>query len=161
MVRGIDELIHSLKSGPLIAECPLCYEEFALSDALLFDGTKPFPDEAEIHRLEYEDELKIRRALLKKKKTAASERAAITAEAVTIGKTIEHLVPVLDGFRFHPAECRALFSPIDFIVFEGLNSSKVDSLTFLEIKSGNARLNKPQRLIRDAIRGERVSYEEV
>ena len=40
-------------------------------------------------------------------------------------------------------------------------SSKVDSLTFLEIKSGNARLNKPQRLIRDAIKDERVSYEEV
>jgi len=38
------ELIKKLKQSNLWAECP-CGEEFKLSDAILFDGTKPFPSE--------------------------------------------------------------------------------------------------------------------
>ena len=39
------ELIQQLKQSSLYAEC-LCGGEFKLSDAILFDGTKPFPPKA-------------------------------------------------------------------------------------------------------------------
>lgn len=157
----MDDLIKSLRAQELIAECPCCHNDFRLSDALLFDGTKKFPDEAKVRRDDYELELKSRRADLRKRKKLASERAIITTEAVSVGKMVEHLVPILEGFEYNPADCRTLFDPIDLLVFNGLTSSKVDLLAFMEIKTGNARLNKHQRLIRDAIRDGRVFYEEV
>ena len=155
------KLIRSLKSQDLVAECPNCFSEFPLSDALLFDGTAPFPEEAKVRRTEYENELKNMRADLKRRKELAGERATITAEAVGVGKMVEHLVPILEGFEFEPADCRTLFDPIDLLVFNGLSLSKVDLLAFMEIKTGDARLNRHQKLIRDAIRDGRVFYEEV
>lgn len=157
----MENLINSLKSKELVAECPCCYTEFLLSDALLFDGTQKFPDEAKARCDEYEADLKNRRVDLRKRKKLASERATITAEAVGVGKMVEHLVPILEGFEYKPADCRTLFDPIDLLVFNGLSSSAVDLLAFMEIKTGGARLNKPQRKIRDAIRDGRVFYEEV
>ena len=45
MVVNIAALIEELKVSSLYAECP-CGDEFKLSDAVLFDGTKDFPKEA-------------------------------------------------------------------------------------------------------------------
>ena len=42
---NIERLIHKLRASDLYAECP-CGGEFKLSESLLFDGTKPFPEEA-------------------------------------------------------------------------------------------------------------------
>jgi predicted Holliday junction resolvase-like endonuclease len=156
----MDDFIKSLRSEDLIAECPICDGEFKLSDALLFDGTKPFPEEAEVRRAEYEEDLEDNRKNLEKRIKLASERAAVTAEAVSIGKMVEHLTPILDGFGFEPTDCRPLFEPIDFLVFEGLSAAKVNRVSFVEVKTGNARLNPPQRLIRDAIKDNRVFFEE-
>jgi len=43
----IKQLIKELTASNLIAQCPQCNEEFKLSDTLLFDGTKKFPNPAE------------------------------------------------------------------------------------------------------------------
>ncbi len=157
----MERLIRSMKSPELVAECPSCNRTFPMSDAILFDGTKPFPLEAEPRRDEYEQELGELHDDLKKKKDRATKAAARTAEAVNIGQMIEHIVPVLEGFRYETADCRALFDPIDVIIFKGLTQSKVDQITFLEIKTGRARLNQHQKMVSDAIDRERVFYEEV
>ena len=160
-VCSLEDFIKSLQSENLIAECPLCDGEFKISEALLFDGTKPFPDEAISRKREYEQELKERKLDLKKRINLATERAAVTAEAVSIGKMVEHLTPILDGFGFKSTDCRPLFEPVDFLVFNGLSVSNVDQLSFVEVKTGSARLNRPQRLIRDAIGEGHVYFEEV
>lgn len=157
----MERLIRSMKSAELTAECPSCGETFSMSDAILFDGTKPFPLEAVARRDEYEQELIDSHDDLKKKKDRATKAAARTAEAVNIGKMIEHIVPVLEGFRYETADCRALFDPIDVIIFKGLTQSKVNHITFLEIKTGKARLNTHQKMVFDAIDRERVFFEEV
>ena len=38
----MERLIRSMKSPELVAECPSCGAFFSMSDAILFDGTKPF-----------------------------------------------------------------------------------------------------------------------
>lgn len=48
---NIKQLITNLKASSLIARCPICDEEFNLSDALLFDGMTKFPKPAEEKRL--------------------------------------------------------------------------------------------------------------
>jgi hypothetical protein len=50
---NIKQLIKKLRESNLYAECP-CGGEFKLSSSILFDGTKPFPEEA----LELQERLK-------------------------------------------------------------------------------------------------------
>jgi len=56
------------------------------------------------------------------------------------------------------SDCRPLFEPIDMVVFNGATSNHVNSITFLEVKTGNARLNEHQRMVRDAIIDKKVSF---
>ncbi len=157
----MERLIRSLKTPELTAVCPTCREMFSMSDAILFDGTKPFPAEADVKKDEYEVSLVKLLDDLKKMKIRATEKAAITTTAVNIGQMIEHIVPVLSGFNFEAADCRPLFDPIDVIIFKGLSQARVDSITFLEIKTGRARLNQHQKMVFDAVDREKVFYEEV
>lgn len=157
----MESLIRSLKSPDLTARCPKCRKLFLMSDALLFDGTKPFPLEAEDKQMEYDSTLENLLAKLKKKQIAATTRATTTTEAVNIGKMIEHIVPALEEFSYEPTDCRVLFDPIDLVIFNGLAKSNVESITFLEIKTGRARLNAHQKMIFEAVEKKKVFFEEV
>lgn len=75
---------------------------------------------------------------------------------VTIGKTVENLVPGFDDFPYRAEDCRLLFEPIDFIAFNGLSAHAVTSVDFIEIKTGSAQLSKVQRQIRDAVQDHKV-----
>ncbi len=157
---GNAEIISELKSSNLVAECPHCSEEFELSKAILFDGLGKFPDIAEQKRKQLLEELKERIEELKKRKisVAGAEKKAVE---VGVGKIIEKIVPAYRDFKLQACDCRPLFEPIDMIVFSGASRLLVDSITFLEIKTGESKLNKHQRLIRDAVDDKKLAYEEV
>lgn len=156
-VMETDQLIRKLKASNLYAECS-CGEEFKLSDAILFDGTKSFPEEALEIQSQLDDELEKRNAELKKKKKLATEKAEITTKAVNIGKNLERALPTIRDFKWVVPDTKFLGDPIDLIVFNGLSMGKVDSMSFVEVKSGYAKLNNHQKSIRDAIEDHKVSY---
>ena len=61
------------------------------------------------------------------------------------------LAPTLDGFTFNKNDCRSMFDPIDYVIFEGLSEKqKVDKILFVDIKSGKARLSAKQKKIKIA-----------
>jgi len=148
---NIKQLITNLSASNLIAECPVCQEEFKISDALLFDGMKKFPKAAKEKKLDLLQELDDRKAELKKKKLSADVKAEEKAISVGFGKIIEKFIPAYKNLKLEFRECRPLYEPIDLIVFDGLAKRTVDYITFLEIKSGRSRLNTRQRLIRDCV----------
>jgi len=150
-------LIRQLKSSNF-AKCS-CGEEFKLSDALLFDGMKPFPNEAkEVQEMLLRD-LKDREANLKKRKKLVNEKAQITTAAVNIGKELEKVLPTLKDFKWRLNDSRFLNDPIDFVIFNGLSINKIDSISFVEVKSGGARLNSHQKAVKDAVEDKRIIYE--
>ncbi len=153
----IDQLIKSLKTSNLYAECS-CGEEFKLSEAILFDGTKPFPAEALGTQGELNTMLETRNEKLVRKMKLATEGAERTTTAVNIGKNLERALPTIKGFRWVVPDSKFLGDPIDLLVFNGLSNGKVDSLSFVEVKSGKAKLNGHQESIRDAIGDHKVSY---
>jgi predicted Holliday junction resolvase-like endonuclease len=153
-----EDIIYKLKNSNLYAECS-CGGEFKLSDVLLFDGTKPFPPEVKEVQERYEEELKQREEDLEKSKQLATERATITTTAVNIGKSLEKVLPSMDNFRWELPDCRFLGDPIDLVTFNGCCQNKIESISFIEVKSGKARLNKNQRRIRDAVQDKKVIYE--
>jgi predicted Holliday junction resolvase-like endonuclease len=152
-----DQLIKSLKTSGLYAECP-CGEEFAISDAFLFDGTKTFPQEALDVQAELQNALDKRKFNLAKQIKQITERTAKTTAAVNIGKSLEKILPVAKDFKWVVPDTKVLGDPIDMLIFNGLSNGKVESLSFVEVKSGAARLNGHQRSIRDALADHRVSY---
>lgn len=153
---NLELFIKGLKTSELVAQCPKCNKEFSLSDALLFDGTKKFPAEAEKVRIKLVQELAERTEKLEKREVSADVTAEKRAIDVGFGKIIERFIPAYKDLKLQFAECRPLFDPIDIIVFSGLIERKVNGITFLEIKSGDSDLNKHQRMIRDAITDNKV-----
>jgi predicted Holliday junction resolvase-like endonuclease len=147
----VENIIRNLKEANLIAQCPSCSREFKLSDSLLFDGMKKFPEPAEEKKLLLIKELEERKGELEKRKISADIKAEKKAIEVGFGKIIENFVPAYKNLKLKFCECRPLYEPIDIIVFNGLIKSKVDFITFLEIKSGNSKLSQGQKLIKEAI----------
>jgi predicted Holliday junction resolvase-like endonuclease len=156
-ILDIADLIKSLKTSELIAQCPKCDNEFKLSASLLFDGTKKFPEIAEKIRLQLVQAFAERKKDLEKRKVSVDVTAEKKAIEVGFGKMIEKFIPAYKDLHLQFAECRPLFDPIDLLVFNGLLEREVDHVTFLEIKSGNSTLGKHQKMIRDAILDKKVS----
>ena len=153
------QLIKQLKESNLWAECT-CGGEFKLSEALLFDGTKPFPPEALEAQKELKESLKERGEELQKRRRLATEKARITAKSVNVGKNLEKVFPTLEDFKLDLPDCRFLGDPIDMITFNGLAKSKVGSISFIEVKSGGARLNQHQKSVKDSVEDKKVTYKE-
>ena len=153
----VGELIRNLMTSGLYAQCP-CGQEFAISDTFLFDGTKPFPKEALDIQTELQKALDERKANLAKQIKQITERTAKTTAAVNIGKSLEKVLPVAKDFKWVAPDTKVLGDPVDMLIFNGLSIGKVESLSFVEVKSGAARLNAHQRSIRDALGDHKVSY---
>ena len=75
------------------------------------------------------------------------------------GKVTEHLIPYLPEFRYNPKDARFIGSPVDLIVFDGLDEGDLRKIVFVEVKSGKSTLSKRERLIRDAVEQRRVEWE--
>ena len=159
-VMNTEELIRKLQGSNLFAECPSCGGEFKLSQSLLFDGSKPFPGEAAEKQKEMMEELRARLEELKSRKMRATLRAENTARAVNVGHNLEKVLPTMKDFKWELPDSRFLGNPIDLIVFNGLSANKVTSISFIEVKSGSARLNDHQKSIRDAVQQGKVKYKE-
>ena len=84
------------------------------------------------------------------------EDAILRSQAVITG-----LLPFLPGFRFNPKDARFLGSPVDFVVFDGLDEGALRRVLFVEVKTGDADLSARERQVRDAVRGGAVEWIEL
>jgi predicted Holliday junction resolvase-like endonuclease len=64
------------------------------------------------------------------------QEAIQKSQSVTLGKMTEHFIPYLPDFTYNPKDARFLGSPVDFVVFDGLNEGEVKSVVFVEVKTG-------------------------
>lgn len=92
---------------------------------------------------------------------AIRQDAILRSQAVVAGRIGEQLVPHLPGFRWNPRDARFLGSPVDYLVFDGLNTGEVTRVVFLEIKTGGAVLSPRERQVRQAVLDGRVEWEEL
>lgn len=159
MSPEVSNLINGLKSSELVAQCPYCQDEFSLADSTLFDGLGEFPESANQLKTAYENDFQSRLDDFKKRKVSADEGSEKKAIEVGIGKIIEKVLPAYKNFTFPLSDCRFLAEPLDAIIFDGASSLNINKITFMEIKTGNAKLNTHQRRIRDAIKDGNVKFE--
>ena len=161
-----EQFITNLKKAKLTAECPKCFNEFQVAKALLFDGTNPFPPKAEnaknelmMQITERQNEIKERQNELKKFKVSVDKTSETGAVSVGIGKILEKVLPYYKDFKIPLSDCRFLAEPLDVIVFDGASRNDVKNIIFMDIKTGDAGLQKNQRQIRDAVLDNKVRSE--
>jgi predicted Holliday junction resolvase-like endonuclease len=84
------------------------------------------------------------------------------SQSVIIGKVTEHLVPYMAEFTFNPKDVRFVGSPIDLIIFNGMDNDDIQDIVFVEVKTGDsASLSRRQRQIRNAVQAGKVKWTEL
>jgi predicted Holliday junction resolvase-like endonuclease len=98
------------------------------------------------------EELKERKIQLVENRKKKPEKITTAAQGSNFGKIAEQIVPAFLTFPYRQDECRPLFEPIDYIIFTGLSEKgRVEAIKFVDVKTGDARLSKGQRQIRDRV----------
>lgn len=83
------------------------------------------------------------------------------SQATIAGQIHEQLLPYLPEFAYNPKDARFLGSPVDLVIFDGLDAGQLQRIVFVEVKTGQSNLTGRERQIRDAIRSGRVIWEEL
>lgn len=140
------------RSRRLYGTCPHCQSEFRMRDARLFSVTEPLSQSVLQKVQDLRAAIRERRRGLRVLRDRATTIAQRTAHAVNLGKILEKIAPSFPGFAFDPRDCRALFEPIDYLVFQGLGKTeRVDAIYFVDVKSGRARLTPREQNISDVV----------
>ena len=156
--KELKETLDALNNGQFHIECPSCDEEIKLSEAGLFHLDNFTPESLDIYKRMVVEQ-KERRASLKERKLNIPIKSEVGAKAINLGFLLERLAPTLDGFTFNKNDCRSMFDPIDYVIFEGLSEKqKVDNIIFVDIKSGGARLTQKQKKIKQVVEDKKVGF---
>ena len=159
LVKEAKEIIHTLETNRFYAQCPCCGEPILLKDAGLF-YLDDFSPEAEKLYQQKLTECKIREKEIREERKAIFKRSETATESINIGFILERVAPSMKDFRFDRNDCRSLFDPIDYIIFEGLSKkNSVSKILFVEIKTGKARLNDHQKDVRSLVERKQVSWD--
>tara|TARA_Y100000294_G_C8357004_1_gene257144 strand:+ start:105 stop:602 length:498 start_codon:yes stop_codon:yes gene_type:complete len=157
--KEIRDTLDALNNGNFHIECTSCQEEIKLSEAGLFHLDNFTPESHDVYKSMLVEQKK-RRASLKERKLSIPKKSEVGAKATNLGFLLERLAPTLDGFTFNKNDCRSMFDPIDYVIFEGLSEKqKVDKIVFVDIKTGGARLSPNQKKIKQVVEDKKVRFQ--
>ncbi|MGH2359186.1 MAG: Holliday junction resolvase-like protein [bacterium] len=157
--KKAQDLIHALNSGGFYCECPTCDQPMRLRDAGLFYLDAFSPEAADRYR-QLLEEVKERRKALNELRKNIPLRSQKGAEAVNIGFILERIAPSMKSFAFDHNDCRSLFDPIDYVIFDGLSrKGLVERIIFADIKTGKAKLQKNQKEIKELVERKKVEFD--
>jgi len=86
------------------------------------------------------------------------------SKAITHGLTQEHFAPFWITPELDPRDFRFVGDPIDYLVCVGSSAvskgqqDEIAEVLLMDVKTGNAKLSKVQRRIRDAVKAGRVRF---
>lgn len=152
------EIIDTLQTGNFYIECFNCQEEVALKKVSLFDNNH-FSEEAQEIYNEQLAAIRARKLELKALKEKGTIKSEIGALSTNFGFIMERIAPTMPGFRFKHNDCRSIFDPIDYVIFEGLTQTGiVEKIHFVDIKTGGARLSKKQKEIKNVVNDKKLKF---
>lgn len=81
------------------------------------------------------------------------------SRAVVMWHVSEQLAPLLPGFPYHYKDAMFLGKGVDYIVFDGMHRGQIDTIIFLEVKSGASHLNKNEMMIKNCVMSGNIRYD--
>jgi len=157
------DIIKELQSDSgIYAQCPDTGESFQLKKAVMFYIDQPIPEKIQKILDAKRQDIKDRRKALRELRKKTKERVEKATMSINIGKMLEKVAPAVKGFEFDPRDCRSLLDPIDYIVFNQLTRKNglIDSIFFIDVKTGKAGLTGRQRQIRDVVQAGKVVWDQ-
>jgi predicted Holliday junction resolvase-like endonuclease len=153
------QIIATLEDEGFCGECPCCGDDLLLRECGLFYHDDFSREGREIYN-QYWADLEERKQELRERKKQISSSSEIQAHVTNVGFILEQLAPCLSTFRFACSDCRSIFDPIDYVIFEGLcDKGLVSRIIFADIKTGRARLSQRQREIRELVAKKQVDFD--
>jgi len=111
------------------------------------------------------DELKVKIILhnqeLSDAEKAARKDSTNRQRAILKGQISETLAPWSIDAVNSVKELSFLGNPIDFIGFKGLDTDEDIEIKFIEIKTGNSRLTKSEKRIKEAVLAKRIDWKTI
>lgn len=80
------------------------------------------------------------------------------ARSILKGKITEEITPLLPDFPYAFGDCKFSGAPLDFVVYKGMSQGNVEEIIFLDVKTGEAKLNQVQRQIRKCVLDKKVKF---
>ncbi len=167
------------KSSGIEIGCSKCGEFFSAKSANLFDIRQPYPRKAiEAFRLK---ELQIKAAWksvenkkkqfdgklrglkekefkLRHRKKERPKIVKVITKHINIGQIIEKILPASPKYKYNISDCRSVFDPIDYIAFNGFSKGNtVNDISIIEVKTGDANLQRVQKQIKATLQSGKVS----
>ena len=98
----------------------------------------------------------------------AQKRSNNMQRNVLKGQIGEQFTPFITDFPYNPSDCRFMGEPIDYVIFQNLHECADGNvpiedvhLIIAEVKTGNARLNQRQKIIKQVIENGQISFKEL
>jgi predicted Holliday junction resolvase-like endonuclease len=163
-----NKLIQQLRSvSGLKVECPSCGDAFSLKKANLFSMyEEPSPTASNVMQERREiakvlqAEARERRNQLALNRKRKPLKISSSTEATNFGQRCEQIIPAFSTFPYSQSDCRILFKPVDYIVFEGVyRTGRVAAIKLVELKTGGGNLTSNQRQVRNCITEGKVAHE--
>lgn len=154
-------IISNLEKSHLYAECPCpdCNEQFLIRDAGLFYLDDFSREAANLYEKQLK-ELKEREKEIRGMRGDIKKKSQVGAQSSNVGKILERLAPCMNSFPFERNDCRSLFDPIDYLIFDGLSKRGiVDRILFTDVKTGKGKLTGSQPEIRELVKRKHVSWD--
>lgn len=96
-------------------------------------------------------------SFIKKQKQIAVKKS----RAIIGGQVAEQVAPFLPNFPCKVGDVSFIGKPVDFIAFSGLSEkNKIEEVVFIEVKTGQSKLNEHEKQLKEAIQKGRVRYVE-
>jgi len=128
----------------------------------MFNNLKfDYKEETNELKSEYKDKLNSLEESYKQIIKGNRQDAISRSRSTIMGKLWEQVAPYLPGFKYHPSDMRFIGSPIDYIVFKGMNKKDINEVIFLEIKSGQSKLNAQEEKLKRVIDSGKIKWEQI
>lgn len=98
------------------------------------------------------------RSLNLKKVKEARKDAVKRSRAVLNGQLSEQLAPFFPDFPANPTEIYFIGKPIDYIAFNGSSQGFIESISFIEVKTGSSSLSPVEKTLKDAVEKGKIKY---
>lgn len=135
----------------LYVRCPSCDESFSVRKAQLFDATGPLPARAVQYLTAQHGSIAEARKQLVLERAELQRRSFTSTASSGVGQLLEMLTASLPSLPVAAQDCRVLLKPIDYLSFVGASTGRVESIQFIEAKTGKQRLSSIQRAIKAAV----------
>ena len=112
-------------------------------------------------QVKYIQDIEELKKLFKNSEKIIRAKSVSSSRRSLVGKFIERFIPFLKKIPYEPSDMHFLGQPIDYIVFQGLHEDKIERVIFVEVKTGQSKLTKREKSLKETIEKRKVSWKQI